>query len=162
MRSCAQHECSHRRQSHCWVGWLRHVYWVCCMLLNILTIPVNHLPSALTFVSSLGSTKKLPLYNALIGVCWGTGAILGPVVGGAFSTSSATWRWVRDFDAEDRSDADNIARLSTSIFPSLLSSPRCTSSSPHHGRLNLMFPSRTSSRASIGSECSSTLESWYS
>ena len=25
---------------------------------------------------------------------WGTGAILGPVVGGAFSQSSATWRWV--------------------------------------------------------------------
>lgn len=49
---------------------------------------------ALNFVSALGSTQKLPLYNALIGACWGTGAILGPVVGGAFSTSSATWRWV--------------------------------------------------------------------
>ncbi|KAK5167531.1 uncharacterized protein LTR77_007230 [Saxophila tyrrhenica] len=48
---------------------------------------------ALSFFSALGSPKKLVLYNALIGVCWGTGAILGPVVGGAFSVSSATWRW---------------------------------------------------------------------
>ena len=30
---------------------------------------------------------------ALIGSCWGVGAILGPVIGGAFATSSATWRW---------------------------------------------------------------------
>lgn len=28
-----------------------------------------------------------------IGLVWGVGAILGPVVGGTFSTSSATWRW---------------------------------------------------------------------
>jgi MFS family permease len=49
---------------------------------------------ALNFVSALGSQQKLLLYNALIGACWGTGAILGPVVGGAFATSSATWRWV--------------------------------------------------------------------
>jgi hypothetical protein len=50
---------------------------------------------ALTFLSNLGSPKKLVLYNALIGICWGVGAILGPIVGGAFSDSSATWRWVR-------------------------------------------------------------------
>ncbi|KAK0249023.1 hypothetical protein LTR91_001057 [Friedmanniomyces endolithicus] len=48
---------------------------------------------ALSFFSALGSPKKLVLYNALIGVSWGTGAILGPVVGGAFSVSHATWRW---------------------------------------------------------------------
>lgn len=52
------------------------------------------LARALTYLSALGSPNKLAIYNALIGVCWGTGAILGPVVGGAFSTSSATWRWV--------------------------------------------------------------------
>ncbi|KAL6890049.1 major facilitator superfamily domain-containing protein [Trichoderma evansii] len=33
------------------------------------------------------------LYIALIESCWGIGAILGPVIGGAFATSSATWRW---------------------------------------------------------------------
>ncbi|KAL7949769.1 major facilitator superfamily domain-containing protein [Trichoderma barbatum] len=32
-------------------------------------------------------------YITLIGFCWGIGAVLGPVVGGAFSVSSATWRW---------------------------------------------------------------------
>lgn len=31
---------------------------------------------------------------ALLGVCWGIGTILGPVIGGAFAGSSATWRWV--------------------------------------------------------------------
>lgn len=51
---------------------------------------------ALTFLSALGSPEKLVLYNALIGASWGTGAILGPVIGGAFSDSSATWRWVSD------------------------------------------------------------------
>jgi MFS family permease len=35
----------------------------------------------------------LPVYNAGMGLFWGIGAILGPVVGGAFSDSSAKWRW---------------------------------------------------------------------
>jgi MFS family permease len=34
-----------------------------------------------------------PIYNALIGLCWGTGCIVGPIIGGGFSSSSATWRW---------------------------------------------------------------------
>lgn len=33
------------------------------------------------------------MYNALVGLCWGAGCILGPVVGGAFASSAATWRW---------------------------------------------------------------------
>ncbi|KAG4418702.1 hypothetical protein IFR04_008147 [Cadophora malorum] len=48
---------------------------------------------ALTYVSVFTSFKEKPIYNALIGISWGTGCILGPVVGGAFSVSSATWRW---------------------------------------------------------------------
>ncbi|KAI1328515.1 MFS general substrate transporter [Xylariaceae sp. FL0255] len=32
-------------------------------------------------------------YTALIGTFWGFGCVLGPVIGGAFSQSSATWRW---------------------------------------------------------------------
>ncbi|OKL64257.1 hypothetical protein UA08_00397 [Talaromyces atroroseus] len=32
-------------------------------------------------------------YISGMGVTWGMGAVLGPVVGGAFATSSATWRW---------------------------------------------------------------------
>ena len=37
--------------------------------------------------------KERPIYNAAIGLCWGTGAILGPVIGGGFAESKATWRW---------------------------------------------------------------------
>jgi MFS family permease len=37
--------------------------------------------------------KERPIYNALMGLCWGTGCILGPLIGGGFAVSSATWRW---------------------------------------------------------------------
>ncbi|OCK77225.1 MFS general substrate transporter [Lepidopterella palustris CBS 459.81] len=48
---------------------------------------------ALNYISIFTTSMQRPIYNALIGLCWGTGAILGPVVGGAFSDSSAKWRW---------------------------------------------------------------------
>ncbi|RDW70025.1 hypothetical protein BP5796_08422 [Coleophoma crateriformis] len=48
---------------------------------------------ALTYVSIFTSVRERPIYNALIGLCWGSGAILGPVIGGGFAVSSATWRW---------------------------------------------------------------------
>ncbi|KAL6904127.1 major facilitator superfamily domain-containing protein [Trichoderma evansii] len=47
----------------------------------------------LHYISVFTSLKQRGLYNALVGLCWGTGAILGPVVGGAFASSAATWRW---------------------------------------------------------------------
>ncbi|KAH7120682.1 major facilitator superfamily domain-containing protein [Dactylonectria macrodidyma] len=53
---------------------------------------------ALTYISILSTQKEIPLYNALIGLSWGVGAILGPVIGGAFSVSAATWRWLREID----------------------------------------------------------------
>ncbi|KAJ8065326.1 hypothetical protein OCU04_006016 [Sclerotinia nivalis] len=34
-----------------------------------------------------------PIYFGLCGLTWGTGTILGPILGGAFTVSSATWRW---------------------------------------------------------------------
>ena len=37
--------------------------------------------------------RERAIYNAAIGLAWGTGAILGPVIAGAFAGSSATWRW---------------------------------------------------------------------
>ena len=37
--------------------------------------------------------KERPLYNALVGLVWAIGTVLGPVIGGAFASSSATWRW---------------------------------------------------------------------
>ncbi|EKV04832.1 MFS transporter, putative [Penicillium digitatum] len=36
---------------------------------------------------------KQPVYVGLFGLIYGTGCILGPIIGGAFSDSSATWRW---------------------------------------------------------------------
>ncbi|OPB42702.1 hypothetical protein A0O28_0038230 [Trichoderma guizhouense] len=47
----------------------------------------------LNYFSSLTTPKERGTYITLIGFCWGIGAVLGPVVGGAFSVSSATWRW---------------------------------------------------------------------
>jgi len=49
---------------------------------------------ALSYISTFATNTEAALYNALIGLSWGVGAILGPVIGGAFSDSSATWRWV--------------------------------------------------------------------
>jgi Major Facilitator Superfamily len=47
----------------------------------------------LTYIAVFTPLKARPLYNALIGLCWGTGCILGPIIGGSFAVSSATWRW---------------------------------------------------------------------
>lgn len=48
---------------------------------------------ALAYISIFTTLRERPIYNALIGLFWGAGAILGPVVAGAFSESSSTWRW---------------------------------------------------------------------
>ncbi|OKL63437.1 hypothetical protein UA08_01987 [Talaromyces atroroseus] len=37
--------------------------------------------------------KERPAYMGGTGVIWGAGTILGPVIGGAFADSSASWRW---------------------------------------------------------------------
>lgn len=51
-------------------------------------------PSCLTYFSVFTTLRERPLYNALTGLAWGFGAILGPVIGGAFSVDqNATWRW---------------------------------------------------------------------
>ncbi|KAL5360439.1 major facilitator superfamily domain-containing protein [Aspergillus floccosus] len=48
---------------------------------------------SLNYFAVMTVEKERGLYMALIGVSWGLGAVLGPVIGGAFSVSSATWRW---------------------------------------------------------------------
>ncbi|KAH6645305.1 major facilitator superfamily domain-containing protein [Truncatella angustata] len=48
---------------------------------------------SLNMFSSLTSPEERGLYITGIGFCWGIGAVLGPVVGGSFVVSSATWRW---------------------------------------------------------------------
>ncbi|KAK7408025.1 hypothetical protein QQX98_009798 [Neonectria punicea] len=47
----------------------------------------------LNYFSLCTLSKERGRYISGIGVVWGLGAVLGPVVGGAFSTSPATWRW---------------------------------------------------------------------
>ncbi|RKK69509.1 hypothetical protein BFJ69_g12680 [Fusarium oxysporum] len=47
----------------------------------------------LTYVSILTNQQEKPAYLAGSTVVWGIGSVLGPVVGGAFAASSATWRW---------------------------------------------------------------------
>ena len=48
---------------------------------------------SLNYFLTMTTPKERGFYMALIGSCWGVGAILGPVVGGAFAVSPATWRW---------------------------------------------------------------------
>ncbi|MCJ1360924.1 hypothetical protein MMC16_000019 [Acarospora aff. strigata] len=47
----------------------------------------------LTLLSVNTSDKERPSYLGLIGLIFGIGTVLGPVIGGAFAQSSATWRW---------------------------------------------------------------------
>ena len=47
----------------------------------------------LNIFSRVTSPKHHPLYLAGTGLVFGTGCVLGPVVGGAFADSKATWRW---------------------------------------------------------------------
>ncbi|KAI0403610.1 major facilitator superfamily-domain-containing protein [Xylaria palmicola] len=47
----------------------------------------------LTYVSVLTDLRERPAYLAGSTVVWGIGSVLGPVVGGAFAVSPATWRW---------------------------------------------------------------------
>ena len=51
----------------------------------------------LNLFTSLCTPKEQPLYIGLIGFVYGGGCILGPLVGGAFMDSAATWRWVSCF-----------------------------------------------------------------
>ena len=47
----------------------------------------------LNILSVNTTPEKRPIYISLIGLVWGIGCVLGPVVGGGFADSSATWRW---------------------------------------------------------------------
>ncbi|KAF2802153.1 MFS general substrate transporter [Mytilinidion resinicola] len=47
----------------------------------------------LNYITLLTTALERGRYMSGIGLVWGVGAILGPVVGGAFSSSAATWRW---------------------------------------------------------------------
>lgn len=46
----------------------------------------------MTLIAATTTMQERPAYIASIGLTWGLGTVLGPVVGGAFADSSATWR----------------------------------------------------------------------
>ncbi|GAB1318029.1 Putative HC-toxin efflux carrier TOXA [Madurella fahalii] len=47
----------------------------------------------LNYFTLLTDPTERGLYISLIGLFWSAGAVIGPVIGGAFAESSATWRW---------------------------------------------------------------------
>jgi MFS family permease len=47
----------------------------------------------MTLLSVNTTVRERPIYLGLTGLAWGLGTVLGPIIGGAFAGSSATWRW---------------------------------------------------------------------
>ncbi|KAK1574457.1 major facilitator superfamily domain-containing protein [Colletotrichum navitas] len=47
----------------------------------------------MVLIAETTTIQERPMYLACIGLTWGLGTILGPLVGGAFADSDATWRW---------------------------------------------------------------------
>ncbi|MCJ1405451.1 hypothetical protein MMC11_008679 [Xylographa trunciseda] len=47
----------------------------------------------LTLLTALTEAQERPLYIASTGMVWGLGSVLGPIFGGLFGDSPATWRW---------------------------------------------------------------------
>ncbi|KAH4299221.1 hypothetical protein HBH64_047120 [Parastagonospora nodorum] len=48
---------------------------------------------AVTYVSITTSTRERPIYISGVLATWSVGSVVGPLIGGAFAQSSATWRW---------------------------------------------------------------------
>lgn len=47
----------------------------------------------MTLLSVTTTIQERPMYIGSTGLMWGIGTVLGPIVGGAFTESSAGWRW---------------------------------------------------------------------
>ncbi|KAI3336419.1 putative MFS drug efflux transporter [Xylariaceae sp. AK1471] len=47
----------------------------------------------MTQLAVLTTLQERPVYIGGAGLIWGLGTVLGPIIGGAFTDSSATWRW---------------------------------------------------------------------
>ena len=47
----------------------------------------------MTLLAATTTIHERPMYIGGTGLTWGLGTVLGPIIGGAFSDSSAGWRW---------------------------------------------------------------------
>lgn len=47
----------------------------------------------MTQLAVITTIQERPMYVGGGGLVWGVGTVLGPIIGGAFTDSSATWRW---------------------------------------------------------------------
>ncbi|KAL8739184.1 MAG: hypothetical protein Q9181_000075 [Wetmoreana brouardii] len=47
----------------------------------------------MTLLSVNTTEKERPMYLGLTGLVFGAGTVIGPIIGGGFADSSATWRW---------------------------------------------------------------------
>jgi len=47
----------------------------------------------LNLISINTTMRERSVYMGVVGIVWGAGTILGPVIGGLFADSKATWRW---------------------------------------------------------------------
>ncbi|DAA72516.1 TPA_exp: putative MFS drug efflux transporter [Trichophyton benhamiae CBS 112371] len=54
---------------------------------------VGQYVGVMNFLPRLTSLQERPIYVSAIGLTWGAGTVLGPIIGGAFADSSAGWRW---------------------------------------------------------------------
>jgi MFS family permease len=48
---------------------------------------------AITIMINTVPLHKRPLYQGLFGACFAVASVAGPLMGGAFTDSKATWRW---------------------------------------------------------------------
>ena len=48
----------------------------------------------ITLLSVFSEPAQTPVYIGYLGLSWGAGTVFGPIIGGAFVSSSAGWRWV--------------------------------------------------------------------
>jgi len=46
----------------------------------------------MSLIAHTTTLPERPMYVGLTGLTWGVGIVLGPVIGGAFSDSTAGWR----------------------------------------------------------------------
>ncbi|KAI9705762.1 MAG: hypothetical protein M1820_005010 [Bogoriella megaspora] len=53
---------------------------------------------SMAILTQMTSERERPLYLNLVVITFGGGTVLGPIIGGAFAVSSATWRWAFYFN----------------------------------------------------------------